>query len=147
MPSPPRVIGTTEGAIALAEIELRRALPDSFRSWLLQNNGKGLGSVTVFPVLDERDKRKTWDSIVRQHRLWQSYCEDVFARKTEQLACLLPFAELGTGDYYCFDYSAVDSTGEVRVVHWSHETGDTTPRGECFADFASRLERGRFELD
>ena len=147
MPSPQRVIGTTEGAIALAEAELHRARPPSFRTWLLQNNGKGIDSVSVFPVVDARDKRKTWDSIVRQQKLWQSYCEDVFPGQAERFACLLPFAHFGTGDYYCFEYSGVAPEGETKVVAWSHETGDTKPRGTSFTDFVSRLAVGEFELD
>ena len=145
MPTPSRVIGTTEAAIAQAEHEVGHAFPPSFRSWLALNNGKGLDAVTIFPVLDERDKRKTWDSISRQQKIWQSYCDDTHPALGFQH--LLPFAEFGTGDYYCFDYSTADEAGEVAVVHWSHETGATTPRASSFADFAERLQRGDFESD
>jgi cell wall assembly regulator SMI1 len=147
MPSPPRVIGTTEAAIATAESEVGRRFPPSFRRWLALNNSKGLDAVRVFPVLDERDKRKTWDSISRQHKIWQSYCTDTHPDGAHGLQHLLPFAEFGTGDYYCFDYSTTTEAGEVAVVHWSHETGSTSPRASSFTDFAERLQRGDFDSD
>lgn len=146
MSKPHRVIGTTEEALIRAESELGRNLPVSFRGWLIAHNGTVLESVEIFPVLDERDPRKTWDSIVRQHELWQSYCADVFGER-ERFRSLLPFASFGTGDYYCFDYSRPGSGGEPLVVHWSHETGQTEPRGESFGDFAARLVAGEFEHD
>ncbi|MCK6423397.1 MAG: SMI1/KNR4 family protein, partial [Aquabacterium sp.] len=142
-----RVIGTTEEALARAEAQLGRVLPSSFREWLRLNNGKGLESAEVFPVLDDRDPRKTWDSIVRQREVWRSYCDDVFPERVPHFKALLPFASFGTGDYYCFDYSVTGEGSEPIVVHWSHETGETSPRGESFNDFAVRLESGEFEHD
>lgn len=143
---PTRVIGTTEEALLRAEVSLGRTLPQSFRAWLKQNNGKGIEDVTVFPVLDDRDPRKTWDSIVRQFGQWQSYCEDAFGSHGK-FQSLLPFASFGTGDYYCFDYSRPGPSGEPSVVHWSHETGDTTSRGESFDAFVKLLAAGEFQHD
>ena len=143
----PRMIGTTEEALARAESQLGRVLPSSFREWLRLNNGTNLESVEVFPVLDDRDPRKTWDSIVRQCQLWRSYCDDVFPEVSPHFEALLPFASFGTGDYYCFDYSVNGDAGEPVVVHWSHETGETLPRGDSFSDFAVRLESREFEHD
>ena len=142
-----RVIGTTPDAIARAEVELGRSLPQSFRSWLLANNGLGLDSVSVFPVLDERDKRKTWDSIVRQNELWRSYCGNVFPGEAARFRHLTPFADFGTGDYYCFDYENLGEEAEAKVVHWSHETGATSPRGASFIAFAQELAEGQYEHD
>ena len=51
----PRVIGTTEEAIVKAETELNFCFPSSFREWLIQNNGLGFESISIFPVFDERD--------------------------------------------------------------------------------------------
>ncbi|WP_284620698.1 SMI1/KNR4 family protein [Aquabacterium humicola] len=141
-----RVIGTTEEALAAAEVSLGRALPPTFRNWLLRNNGTGIEDVVIFPVLDERDKRKTWDSITRQTEVWQSYCSDVFPEEPGRFQGLQPFAEFGTGDYYCFDYSAI-SNGEPQVVRWSHETGEASFRATSFTDFVARLVQGEFELD
>lgn len=141
-----RVIGTTEEALSRAEGQLGRLLPASFRAWLKEHNGTGLESVEVFPVLDDRDPRKTWDSIVRQQDLWRSYCADVFGPNVS-FEALLPFASFGTGDCYCFDYSSEGATGEPVVVFWSHETGEVEPRGESFADFSAKLAAGEFEHD
>ena len=50
-------------------------------------------------------------------------------------ASLLPFAQFGTGDYYCFDYAQTGRTGEPVVVLWSHETGATSTVAPDFAAF------------
>jgi cell wall assembly regulator SMI1 len=135
----PRVIGTTADAISRAEQELGRSLPLSFRAWLLRHNGKwGINVIKVFPVLDDRDQRSTWDSIVRNYQQqWQQWL-----RIHPTTAPLLPFAEFGTSDYYCFDYSQPDSTGEFPVVLWSHETGDTEHRADSFTEFVTLAESG-----
>jgi cell wall assembly regulator SMI1 len=141
-----RTIGTTVGALDRAEAELGLSLPASFREWLLAHNGTGLEGVTIFPILDDRDPRKTWDSIIRHRSLWQSYCSDVFDSQ-DRFQTLLPFAEFGTGDYYCFDYSVEGDAGEPVVVHWSHETGMSSPRASSFTDFRARLAAGEFDGD
>lgn len=141
-----RVIGTTEEALARAETQLPHPLPPSFRAWLKEYNGLGLDGVCIFPVLDDRDPRKTWDSIVRQYELWRSYAEEIEAPPSS-LAPLLPFGSYGTGDYYCFYYSTVESSPEPTVVRWSHETGETEPRAESFLEFVEGLAAGEFELD
>lgn len=133
----PRVIGTTPEAISRAEQAIGHALPLSFRAWLIRNNGRyGLDAIRVFPVVDDRDRRSTWDSIVRNYRnSWQQWLR--IHPTTEQL---LPFAENGTGDFYCFDCSQPDSTGELPVVHWSHETGDIEGRADSFSHFVELAE-------
>jgi cell wall assembly regulator SMI1 len=137
----PRVIGTTPEAISRAEQALGRSLPLSFRKWLLQHNGQwGIDAIKVFPVLDDRDQRSTWDSIVRNYQqVGQQWLR--IHPATEQL---LPFAEFGTGDYYCFDYSQTDTTGEPPVVLWSHDTGTTEHRADCFTEFVELAESGEF---
>lgn len=147
----PKVFGTTEGAIRRAEMTLGRTLPPSFRQWLLANNGHGLrgqaDDVTIFPVVDDRDLPTTWDSIVRQYKEnWASWLEN-FEGDDRDFGHLLPFAEFGSGDYYCFDYSRQDSHGEPPVVRWSHETGDTEDRAESFPAFVTKIEAGEFEDD
>jgi len=130
-----RVIGTTIDAIHAAETELRRTLPKSFSDWLLDNNGRALGALAVFPVFDARDPRKTWESIVRRFQGdWQEW-QDNFSGSTIDFSQLLPFAEFGTGDYYCFDYGTLGSTGEPVVVLWSHETGRASAVADSFAAF------------
>lgn len=137
----PRVIGTTLAAIDRAEQELGFRLSPSFRSWLLQNNGLSADDVYIFPVYDERDPRKTWDSLVRQYDGGQ-WGGEMLADAGQDFRRLLPFASFGTGDFYCFDYSHSQDDGEVPIVLWSHETGETEPRGSTFADFLTRLECG-----
>lgn len=142
-----RVIGTTEDAIANAEGELGFRFPPSFRSWLLMNNGLSAGGVSIFPCYDERDVRKTWDSIVRNYRTnWAAWLEN-FADEEMSFEHLLPFGNFGTGDYYCFDYSRVRADGELPVVRWSHETGEVEERAETFKEFLERLRQGKYEHD
>ncbi|MDQ3711630.1 MAG: SMI1/KNR4 family protein [Acidobacteriota bacterium] len=110
----------------------------------MQNNGLGVEAVTIFPVFDERDARKTWDSIARNYK--ENWLENF---KDEQISFehLLPFAEFGTGDFYCFDYSKSYLNGEISVVHWSHETGETEICGKNFEDFLEKLKSGKFDFD
>ena len=146
MSKPQRVIGTTEEALARAESQLPHPLPSSFRDWLKQNNGLGLDGVSVFPVLDDRDPRKTWDSIVRQYDQWKSYAEDI-ETPSDLIAVLLPFAAYGTGDFYCFHHASAEEKCEPTVVRWSHETGKVDPRADSFAQFVEKLAAGEFEDD
>ena len=143
----PRVIGTTENAITKAETELKFNFPFSFRNWLIQNNGIGIEDISIFPVFDERDQRKTFDSIVRNYNVnWLGWIEN-FENEEIKFEHLLPFAEFGTGDFYCFDYSKISSDEEPVVVCWSHETGETEIRANNFEDFLKKLKRGDFEFD
>lgn len=127
-------IGTSQAAIAAAEQALGRTLPASYAQWLLVNNGRALGALSVFPVYDEANARKTWESITRHYNTsWQEWLENVDGGND---ACtLLPFAQFGTGDYYCFDYAQTGPSGEPVVVLWSHETGATSTVAPDFASF------------
>jgi hypothetical protein len=60
---------------------------------------------------------------------------------------LLPFAECGNGDYYCFDYSRKQANGETPVVLWSHETGEIEERAETFPEFVEKAKLGEYETD
>ncbi|WP_058049390.1 SMI1/KNR4 family protein [Janthinobacterium sp. Ant5-2-1] len=127
-------IGTTLDAIAAAEQALGRALPASYVQWLLENNGRALGALNVFPVYDAANARKTWESIERHYNTgWQEWLENVDGGN--DAASLLPFAQFGTGDYYCFDYAHAGPSGEPVVVLWSHETGVTSAVTPDFASF------------
>jgi len=111
------------------------------------NNGLDAGGVSIFPVYEERDARKTWDSIVRNYRVnWTAWLE-TFADEEMDAAHLLPFGEFGTGDYYCFDYSRARADEEVPVVRWSHETGETEDRAETFTAFLEMLRQGEYKND
>ncbi|QJW82250.1 SMI1/KNR4 family protein [Burkholderia glumae] len=128
-------MGTSQDAIRAAEAQLGRALPRSFAEWLLANNGRALGALSVFPVYDARDPRKTWESIVRRYQSdWQEW-QEVAPRAQPDPDNLLPFAEFGTGDYYCSDYGRPGAAGEPKVVLWSHETGSVTEKADNFSDF------------
>lgn len=128
-------IGTTPDAIAAAEQALGRALPASYAQWLLVNNGRALGALTLFPVYDADKPRKTWESIDRHYREgWQAWLDN-FAGSGIDCSNLLPFAQFGTGDYYCFDYAQAGPSGEPVVVLWSHETGATRAVAPDFTAF------------
>ena len=127
-------IGTSQAAIAAAEQALGRTLPASYVQWLLVNNGRALGALSVFPVYDEANARKTWESIARHYNTsWQEWLENVDG--DNDASTLLPFAQFGTGDYYCFDYAQTGPSGEPVVVLWSHETGATSTVAPDFASF------------
>ena len=127
-------IGTTPDAITAAEQALGRGLPASYVQWLLVNNGRALGALSVFPVYDADHARKTWESITRHYDTsWQEWLEHTAAG--DEAHALLPFAQFGTGDYYCFDYAKTGPSGEPVVVLWSHETGATTAVAPDFASF------------
>ena len=143
----PRTIGTTENAISAAEAELGFRLPASFRQWLIENNGLGIEDISIFPVFDDRDPRKTWNSIVREREIATDYWSDVFGNDGKSFSDLLPFAAFGTGDYYCFDFSQPSGQDEYVVVHVSHETGECTFRANSFAEFAAKAAQGEFECD
>lgn len=147
MAKTPRVIGTSMEAILRAEQQLQREFPPSFRQWLLTHNGQDLGAVHIYPVYDERDPRKTWDSIIRNYtERWAGWLEN-FDDRPGDFDALLPFADSGNGNFYCFDYSCTDAMGEAPVVFWSHETGDTALRGASFTEFRNWLLSGTFEYD
>ncbi len=94
-----RVFGTTEESIIAAEQELKRRFPPSYRAWLLQNNGKGIDVVDLFPVFDARDPRKTWDSIVRNYQgNWQDWLKNV-AEWGFDSSTYLPIGTYSNGDY------------------------------------------------
>jgi cell wall assembly regulator SMI1 len=150
----PRVIGTTTEAITRAENEIQRIFPPSFRTWLIENNGRDLEGVHIFPVQDDRDLRKTWNSIVREYRenwaVWLDNFENYEYEENERKPCfglLLPFANFGTGDFYCFDYSQPSMNGEYAIVWWSHETGETEFRASTFKEFVRKEREGEFDYD
>ncbi|WFR81575.1 SMI1/KNR4 family protein [Janthinobacterium rivuli] len=127
--------GTSAAAIAAAAQALGRPLPPSYAAWLLDNNGRALGALTLFPVYDADNPRKTWESIDRHYREgWQAWLDN-FAGSGIDHASLLPFAQFGTGDYYCFDYAQSGPSGEPVVVLWSHETGTTSTVAPDFSAF------------
>lgn len=140
----PRVIGTTDLAISNAEEELGFQFPNSFREWLKENNGRSIEDVTIFPILDERDSRTTWDSIVRNFKAnWSEWLKGFSSG--HQFSQLLPFGEFGSGDYFCFDYSKCSVNGEPVIIFWSHETGETEFAANDFAEFVDLVESGELE--
>jgi hypothetical protein len=140
MPKVARVIGTTEDSVSRAERELSRRLPPSFRRWILENNGRGLGSVHVYPVLDDRDPRKTWDSIVRNFKVgWEAWLE-IFGTEREAFTALLPFADFDRWTTTVRLFKDRDN-GEPVVVPGLMRPGNE-PRGDSFEDPACRLKAG-----
>nr|BFD40200.1 hypothetical protein FFPRI1PSEUD_16990 [Pseudomonas sp. FFPRI_1] len=107
-------------------------------NWLLEHNGRALGGLEVFPVFDARDPRKPWESIVRH---FQQGWQDSFCGIALDFSSLLPFAQFGTGDYYCFDYAVLGDAGEPVVVLWSHETGRTCVVADGYTAFLANPDR------
>jgi hypothetical protein len=147
MPKHPRVIGTSLEAISNAETAVGFQFTNSFREWLLRNNGLSIEGIRIFPVFDERDPRMTWSSITRESEMAREYWADVFDGDGRSFVDLLAFADFGTGDYYCFDYSVPTEPGEYLVVHVSHETGRRPPRANTFAEFIAKAVAGEFDID
>lgn len=138
-----RILGTSDEACKAEEVKLGRRLPESFRKWLLSNNGRNLAGLHVFPVLEPSDERKTWNSLARNQD-WP-YLDGEAALPGPRP--LLTFAEYGTGDAYCFDYRSELVEREPPVVRWSHETGECEFRASCFDEFVELLKAGRFSED
>ena len=145
-----RVIGTTKEAIAKAEKEINFIFPPSFHAWLIVNNGLSIDGIeSNYPVFDERDSRKTWNSIVKNYNEnWAEWIE-IFEGYGEPFNFdhLLPFAEVGNGDCYCFDYSRKKADGETRVVIWFHDDGETEDRASTFTEFVNKAALGEYESD
>lgn len=138
------MIGTTDSAILMAVSELGFQFPATFREWLKQNNGRSMEDVIIFPVFDERDPRKTWDSIVRNYQInWKTWLDN-FGSEYD-FSHLLPFGEFGSGDYFCFDFSKTGKSGEPVLVLWSHETGETEFVANDFAEFVDLVESDELE--
>jgi hypothetical protein len=135
-----RIIGTVEAAIEIEESLLDRKLPQSFRAWLLENNTLGIGDVHIYPVRDERDTRKTWNSL--SYNLKNEWAESLIGFDKERFCHLLPFADLVTGEYFCFDYSVREEAGEWPVVRWTPETGKTEFYAIDFTDFKRKILNG-----
>lgn len=143
----PRIIGTTKSCIAETEHRIGRSFPPSFRGWVLENNGVSIDVVTLFPIFDPRDPRKTWDSIVRNYEgNWKEWLENVADWEFDSSG-LLPIGTYMNGDFCCLDYGRVARDGEVPVVSWSHETGDIEHRAANFAEFLVKLNDGEFSHD
>ncbi len=142
-----RIIGTTEEAIKKEESSLGRNLSPHFRRWLLENNGIDIEDVHIYPIRDERDVRKTWESLsynfTNGWASWLGNFEDMGLEFTH----LLPFADFGTGDYYCFDYSSESIDNEMPIVIWSHETGKTDFRANDFDEFVEKVQSGELQND
>lgn len=132
-----RVIGTSLDAINNAEKDIGYTFPKSFSEWLLKNNGKTLNGLSIFPVFDSRDPRKTWDSISRHFKEdWKEWLEN-FSDENIDFSFLLPFSSFGTGDYFCFNYAKLGHAKEPVIVIWSHETGEVTEIADCFSEFVA----------
>lgn len=129
--------GTTADTIRIAEAQLNRKFPQSFFNWLLINNGRSLDGLTVFPVHDPNNLRKTWSSITKNFNEGWAIWINNHSHESLDLSPLFPFAEYGTGDYFCFNYESIGSQGEPEVVLWSHETGKAKFIADNFSAFAS----------
>ena len=132
-----RIIGTVEAAIEIEESLLGRKLPTSFRNWLLENNSLGVGETYIYPVRDERDTRKTWNSL--SYNLQHDWKESLAGFEVTRYVHLLPFADATLTDYFCFDYSQPEDDGERPVVLWLQETGEVKPYAANFDEFKSKI--------
>jgi len=140
-----RITGTVKEALAIEESLLGRKLPRSFSDWLLENNGLDIEEVHIYPARDERDTRKTWESL--SCLLRNDWTESLLKFNQAIYPHLLPFADFGTGDYYCFDYSVPGRNGERPIVLWSHETGEAEFFAIDFKAFEMKILSGVSECD
>ena len=109
---------------------------------MLKNNGQDLGEIHIYPVRDERDTRKTWESLV--YNLEHEWTESVSEFKQALFAHLLPFADAGNGDFYCFDYSVAEKDGERPVIVWSRESGEAVSFAPDFSAFETIILQTEF---
>ena len=134
------IIGTVEATISIEEAELGRKLPDSFRLWLLEINGSNLADLHIYSVRDERDTRKTWNSLA--HYLHGEWASQLKKFDHAIFAHLLPFADYGLEDHYCFDYSQRLQKDEPSVVRCSGANGVTQTIAESFDEFSRKVVSG-----
>ena len=140
-----RITGTVEEALPIEESLLGRKLLRSFCDWLLENNGLDIDEVHIYPVRDERATRKIWESL--SYLLNNDWVECLARIKGTIYAHLLPFADFGTGDFYCFDYSVPERIGERPVVLWSRETGNADLVATDFKEFRKEVPAGLTRRD
>ena len=139
------MIGTTEEMIKREESVLNKRLPISFKNWLLKNNGTGIGGISIFPVKDENNIKKTWESI--SSYFTQQWASDIAVFEDEDgmdFSHLLPFG-YGNADYYCFDYSENDT--DPSIVIWFHENGETEYRAANFIEFEQKALQEDYDND
>jgi len=97
------------------------------------------------PVRDERDTRKTWESL--SYLLRNEWAEALKKFKRTTYSHLLPFADFGTADYYCFDYSVPEKMSEQPIVLCSHETGEVKFCAGNFRVFVKKIHGGVIDYE
>jgi hypothetical protein len=127
-----------EEAIEVEESLFGRKLPWSFKDWLLENNGLDIAEIHIYPVRDERDTRKNWESL--SYLMKHDWIEGLRKFNREIYSHLVPFADFGTGDFNCFDYSVAEIKGERPIVLWSHASGETDFFAADFKAFESKVQ-------
>lgn len=118
---------------------------DSFRKWVIKNNGKRPDCVCIFDTdVDERvldslfSFNKDDDCSIWEMNEWDDYDdpedEDEQAR-TDFMRNYVIIGDSAFGDYICFDKA------DGKVVYVDHETDDVEHIGKDFDEFLSKLRR------
>lgn len=144
----------TEADIARAEHVLNITLPPSYKSLITYTNGVGLGPVEHHYICGAGPGRAQWKPVALnlwpecagQHEiaaLWREF-QGTYAYERIQdrergentflsdETALIPFAF--TNGIWCFDWTQPDTTGELPVVFWDHETRQARA---VYPDFAA----------
>ena len=129
-----RIIGTTRVFIEREEKQLGRKLPTDFVNWIMENNTRSLGGLTIHPIRDDRNLRQSWDSIAKVYEKWSN--NDSIPEQVRNSK--IPFADYGTGDVFCFD-SSPDAENSA-IFLWPHEHDDTLKFVNCFSEFIDIVE-------
>jgi hypothetical protein len=123
----------SQGQIERAEKALGKALPQSYREFLLRWNGAVLyrteyvSGCTIFGT----------DEVVERNRIWREY--ELLPRELDSNALI--FVDWGDGDYIAFDTARQDTEGEYTVLDGDHNISPSEWNTICdtFEEWLARL--------
>ena len=160
---PPATVEQLEAAAR----QLALPFPDDFWDLYETTNGSDSEgkSFGIFPSLDEWGMAFSplaLDQIIRESKIQKELLEmgdfaDLVAEASEGVANdwwnmgWIPFADNGSGDYYCVDMAPTSGGTVGQVISHSHESGErrklANSLAEYLGDLADSLESGSFEYD
>jgi hypothetical protein len=133
--------GAPSALIADVEAQLGVKFPDDFRALVQTCQGGTPVERSVFPV---RIRQRTMTSGLGALLPIETISDDLTGlRFDDQIPDgVIPFAEVGNGDFICFDYRNADADA-VPVAYWDHgknKDESVFPLAPTFAAFLDMLE-------
>lgn len=133
--------GASSALIADVEAQLGVRFPDDFRALVQTCQGGTPVERSVFRV---HVRQRTMGSGLGALLKIETISDDLTGlRLDDQIPDrVIPFAEVGNGDFICFDYRSPDGDA-IPVVYWAHEWNkdeSVFPLAPTFAAFLDMLE-------